>query len=69
MINIIILVEHLIESEQDFVLLGKNFQHIMSVLMFPEFYFLVTPFYDIKTEQTKQLSKTVDDERQIHIYL
>lgn len=27
-------IEHLIESEQDFVTLGKNFEHIMYVLMF-----------------------------------
>lgn len=34
LINLIISIEHLIESEQDFVTLGKNFEHIMYVLMF-----------------------------------
>lgn len=31
LINIIILTEHLTESEQDFVTLGKKFYHIMYV--------------------------------------
>lgn len=34
LIDIIILIEHLIESEQDCVTLGKNFEDIMYVSMF-----------------------------------
>lgn len=39
--NLIIPIEHLIESEQDFDTLGKNFEHIMYVLMFYRVYFFL----------------------------
>lgn len=49
LINIIILTEHLIESEQDFVTLGKKFYHIMYVLINVQscLYFSFKPHFKI----------------------
>lgn len=57
MINIIILVEHLIESVQDFVFLGKNFQHIMYVLMFYQFFSFLPHFTILKLNKQNNYQK------------